>query len=39
MEKTGLHGYGYDFSFGYDAADVDNIVEFHKYLMSKNDIV
>ena len=35
MEKTGLHGYVYDFSFGYDATDVDDIVDFHKWLMKK----
>ena len=39
MKRTGLNGYVYDFSFDYDAADVDDIKDIHKYLMKKNDIV
>ena len=39
MKKTGLNGYVYDFSFDYDATDVDDIVDIHKYLMKKNNIV
>ena len=35
MKKTGLNGYVYDFSVNYDATDVDNIVDIHKYLMKK----
>ena len=35
MKKTGLYGYVYDFSIGYDATDVDDIVDTHKYLMKK----
>ena len=35
MKKTGLNGYVYDFSFDYDATDVDDIVDIHKYLMKK----
>ena len=38
MEKTRFNGYVYDFSVDYDAADVDYIVDIHKYLMKKNDI-
>ena len=38
MKKTGFNGYVYDFSVDYDATDVD-IVDIHKYLMKKNDIV
>ena len=33
MKKTGLNGYIYDFSVGYDANPVDDILEIHKYLM------
>ena len=32
-------GYVYDFSIDYDATDVDDIVDIHKYLMKKNNIV
>ena len=39
MKKTELNGYVYDFSVDYDATDVDDIVDIHKYLMKKNDIV
>ena len=39
MKKTGFNGYVYDFSVDYDAADVDDIVDIHKYLMKKNNIV
>ena len=39
MKKTGFNGYFYDLSFDYDATDVDDIVDIHKYLMKKNDIV
>ena len=37
-EKTGLNGYVYfsvDFNVDYDATDVDDIVDIHKYLMKK----
>ena len=39
MKKTGFNGYVYDFSVDYDATDVDDILEIHKYLMKKNNIV
>ena len=29
----------YDFSVDYDATDVKDIVDIHKYLRKKNDIV
>ena len=35
MRKTGLNGYGYDFSVDYDAIAVDNILGIHKYLVEK----
>ena len=38
-KKTGFNGYVYDFSVDYDATDVDDIKDIHKYLMKKNDIV
>ena len=39
MKKTGFNGYLYDFSVGYDATDVDDILVIYKYLMKKNDSV
>ena len=38
-KKTGLNGYVYDFSVEYDAIAVDDILDIHKFLMEKNDIV
>ena len=39
MKKTGLNGYVYDFSVDYDATAVSDILDIHKYLMKKNEIV
>ena len=39
MKKAGFNGYIYDFSVDYDSTDVDGILDIHKYLMKKNDIV
>ena len=39
MKKTGLNGYVHDFSIDYNAIVVDDIVDIHKYLMKKNNIV
>ena len=39
MNDAGLNGYVYDFSVDYDATDVDDIKDIHKYLMKKNNIV
>ena len=39
MKKTGLNGYVYDFSVDYDAIAVSDILDIHKYLMKKNEIV
>ena len=39
MKKTGLNGYVYGFSVGYDAIVVDDILNIRKYLMKKNNIV
>ena len=35
MKKTGFNGYVYDFSVAYDATDVDDILNIHKYLINK----
>ena len=37
MKKTGLNGYVNDFSIDYDAIEVDDILDIHKYLMEKNN--
>ena len=39
MKKTGFNGYVYDFSVDYDATDVDDIKNIHKYLMTKSNIM
>ena len=39
IKNTGFNGYVYDFSVDYDATDVDDILDIHKYLMKKNNIV
>ena len=39
MKRTGFNGYVYDFSVDYDAINVDDIKNIHKYLMEKNNIV
>ena len=39
MKKTGFNGHFYDLSVDYDATDVDDILDIHKYLMKKNDIL
>ena len=38
-KKTGLNVYVYDFSVDYDALVVADILDIHKYLMKKNEIV
>ena len=35
MKKTGFNGYFDDFSVDYDATNVDDILDIHKYLMKK----
>ena len=39
MKKTRLNGYVYHFSVDYDTIANDKILEIHKYLMEKNNIV
>ena len=39
MKKTGLYGYVYDISVDYDAITVDDILDIHKYLMKKNNMI
>ena len=39
MKKTGFNGYVYDFGVDYDAIEVDDILDIHKYLMKKNNMI
>ena len=39
MKRTGFTDYVYDFSVDYDATDVVDIKDIHKYLMKKSYIV
>ena len=39
MKRSGLKGYVYDFSVDYDAIVIFDILDIHKYLMKKNEIV
>ena len=39
MKKTGFNGYICHFRVDYDATDVDDIKDTHKYLMKKNNSV
>ena len=38
MKKTGLTGYVYDFSVGYNTVAVDDVKDAHNYLMKKKMI-
>ena len=38
MKKNGFNGYFYDFSADYDATDVNDIKDIHKYLIKKNNL-
>ena len=39
MKEIAFNGYVYDFIVEYDATDVNDIKDIHKYLMKNNDIV
>ena len=39
MKQTRLNRYVYDFSVDYDAISVDDILDIHKYLTKKNNII
>ena len=39
MKKKRLNGYVYDFSVDYDAIVVDDILDIHKYLIKKNNMI
>ena len=38
IKKTGLNGYGDDFSVDYDAIAVDDILDIHKFLMKTHGV-
>ena len=35
MKKKDFNGYVYDFSVDYDATDIDDVEDIHKYLIKK----
>ena len=39
MKKTGIKCYVYNFSVGYDAIAVADILDIHNYLIKKNKII
>ena len=39
MKRMGFNGYVYGFSVHYDAIAVDGILDIHKYLMKKNNMI
>ena len=39
MTKIGFNGYVYDFSVDYDDIAVNDILDLHKYLMKKNNMI
>ena len=39
MRKTGLNGYVYHSSVGYGEIGADGILDIHKYLMKKNNMM
>ena len=39
MKKTGLYGFVYGFSVVHDVIAVDDMLEIHKYLIKKNNII
>ena len=39
MKEIGLNGYVYDFNVDCDAISVSDILDIHKYLMKKNEIM
>ena len=39
MKSTGFNGYVYDFSVDYNPIAVDDILDIHKYLLKKNNMI
>ena len=39
MKRAGFNVYVYDFSVDYDAIAVDDILDIHKSLMKKNNMI
>ena len=39
MKKTGLYGQVHEFSIDYDAIANDKILDIHKYLMKKHNMI
>ena len=39
MKRTGFNGYVSDFSVDYDAIAVNGILDIHKYIIKKNNMI
>ena len=39
MKRTGFNGYVYDFSVDYDTIAVDDILDIHRHLIKKNNMI
>ena len=39
MKRTGFNGYVYDSSVDYNAIAVGGILDIHKYIMKKNNMI
>ena len=39
LKKTGLNGYVYDSTFYFDAIAINDILDIHKHLKKKNDVI
>ena len=39
MKRTEFNGYVYDSSVDYNAIAVDDILDIHKYIMKKNNMI
>ena len=39
IKKTGLNGSAHDFNFDYDGIAIDDLLDIHKYLMKKNNMI
>ena len=38
MKNASFYGYSYNFSVAYDSIDVNDVLDIHKYLMTKHNI-
>ena len=38
MKNASFYGYSYNFSVAYDSIDANDVLDIHKYLMTKHNI-